>query len=68
MSETRYTDTDLINFLEGIHAREDVGGLGCVFRWPKNGKGWKLCSNPRPDARPTVREAIVKAVEKEKER
>lgn len=66
MIMTGYSDTDLINFLEEKNEENRYTGL-CIFRMSRTGRGWRLLETTEKGASKTVREAIVKAMLKERE-
>ena len=62
----KYTDSEMIDFLEGCHEQKRYTGL-CCFRWSKLGRGWRLheTSDKWGDVETfkTVREAISAAMD-----
>jgi len=57
-----YTDTELIEFLEEQNKKSKYTGK-CVFRWSNTGKGWRLHETSDNLSFPTVRQAILSAIE-----
>jgi hypothetical protein len=64
--EKEYTDKDLIDFLESKNKENSYTGK-CVFRMSDSGRGWRLHETSRLDAKESVREAIIDAIEREDE-
>ena len=53
-----YTDTELLDFLELLLSQKEYTGK-CVLRMSARGRGLRLHETSRPDAKPSVREAIL---------
>ena len=59
---SKYTDTEMIDFLERENAKQRYTGT-CIFRDSSTGRGWRLHETELPGASYTVREALESAME-----
>lgn len=64
----KYTDTELLNWLEEQNSRKRYTGE-CIFRWSSTGRGWRIHEAHKSrwkNVKQTVREAIADAIDAEK--
>ena len=61
----KYTDTELLDFLQGLTDRKNYTGK-VICRWSSTGRGWRLHETNHSDAVPSVRQAITNLMEREK--
>lgn len=58
-----WTDTDLINTLEGLNKEASYTGK-CILRQSTTGRGWRLHETSKEEGCDTVREAIIDFLQK----
>lgn len=61
--EEKYTDTELLDFLESLNEVRRYTGK-CILRMSSTERGWRLHESSHPEAKATVREAIIAFIEK----
>lgn len=60
--EEKYTDTELLDYLETLTEARTYTGK-CILRLSTTGRGWRLHESSHPEAKPSVREAIIAFIE-----
>jgi hypothetical protein len=60
----KYTDTELIDFLERQNKKNRYTGF-CMFRISTTNRGWRLHETEAAGSKSNVRSAIIDAIEKE---
>ena len=62
MNDKKYTDKELLDFLQELNDKQDYTGK-CVLRGSITGRGWRLHETSLDNAKKDVREAIIDYME-----